>query len=88
MLVIKWLWVDGDGMAQGFELGNQATGFSLRVGAAVIEVRSQLCIWRIGGEDVSDDHNKGVGNGDGRFFLRCWVAVATETQHEAVVAGA
>ena len=38
----KWLWVDGDGMAQDFELRNQATGFSLGVGAAVIEIRSQL----------------------------------------------
>jgi hypothetical protein len=68
--------------------GYQTPGFSLGVGAAVIEVRSQLCIGRIGGEDISDDHHEGVGNGDGCFLLRCWVAVATETQHEAVVVGA
>src|SRR5581483_766667 len=75
-------------MSQGFQFGYQAPGFSLGVGAAVIEVCSQFCIGRIGGEDVPDDHNEGVGNGDGCFLLCCWVAVAPETQHEAVVAGA
>jgi hypothetical protein len=56
-------------VAEGLELGDQSSGLSLGIGAVVVEVGAEVVIGSFGREDVPDDDQQGVGDGDDGFFF-------------------
>jgi hypothetical protein len=56
-------------VAEGFEPGDQPTGFLLGVGAAGIEVGAEVGVGLAGGQHMPDDHQQGVCDGDDRFLF-------------------
>jgi hypothetical protein len=50
--------------AEGLEAGDEALGFAVGVGAAVEVVGAEVVIRCAGGQDVPDDDQDGVGDGD------------------------
>lgn len=52
--------LEGDLVADGFELGDQALGFPAVVKAAGEEVSAELVVGRASGRDVPDDHEHRV----------------------------
>src|SRR5215470_2282459 len=77
--------VEGDCVAEGFEFGDQASGFGGGVAALGVVVFAEFVVGLAGGHDVPDDHEHGVGDDDDRFLLGGRVAVATPFHDVPVV---
>jgi hypothetical protein len=60
--------VEGDGVAGGFELADELTGFPLSVDVVGVEVGAEVSVAgaRVG-EEVPDDDEDRAGDGDERF---------------------
>jgi hypothetical protein len=69
-------WGEGDGVAEGFELGDDAAGFAFGIEAGGEVVRTEFPIGFAGGQDVPDDDDQGVGDDDDGFLLGDLAAVA------------
>jgi hypothetical protein len=72
-------WLEADLVAEGFEPGDQAAGFSLGVEAAGEEVSAEVVVGPACGQDVPDDewdtrsHMLRVHLADGRASMTwCW----------------
>jgi hypothetical protein len=55
-------WLQADGVAEGFEPGDQAAGFPVGVQAAGEEVGAELVVGLSGGQNVPDDDEQGVAS--------------------------
>jgi hypothetical protein len=77
----------GDPVAEGFELRDEAAGFAFGVLAAGEVVFAELVVELSGGQDMSDDHQDGVGDHDDRFLLGELAAVAAPFHDVPVVEG-
>src|SRR6266576_4606035 len=53
--------LEGDGVAEGFELGDQPAGFPFGVQAAGEVAGTEFVVGLPGGQDVPDDDDQGVG---------------------------
>jgi len=51
-------------VSEGFEFGDEAAGFAFGVQAAVQVVGAKFVVGGAGGQDVPDDDEDGVGDGD------------------------
>src|ERR1700676_2690486 len=80
-------WLQADGVAEGFELCDQAACFSLGIQAAGEVVGAELVVGLSGGQDMPDDDDHGVGDHDDRFLLRGGAAVAAPFHDVPVVEG-
>src|SRR6266576_3408147 len=78
-------WLEGDGVAEGFELGDQPAGFPFGVQAAGEVVGAEFVVGLPGGQYVPDDDDQGVGHLDDGFLLRGLAAVAAPFHHVPVV---
>jgi hypothetical protein len=68
-------WGEGDGVAEGFELGDEAAGFAFGIEAGGEVVRAEFlvgCRW----PGCADDDDQGVGDDDDGFLLGDLAAVA------------
>ena len=69
-------WLQGDGVAEGFELRDQAAGFPFGIQAGDEVVGTEFVVGLSGDQDVPDDDDQGVGDHDDGFLLRGLAAVA------------
>jgi len=60
--------LQGDGVAEGFELGDQAAGFAFGVQAGGEVAGPEFVVGLSGGQDVPDDDDQGVGDDDDGLF--------------------
>jgi len=56
-------------MAEGFKPGDEPAGFFFRVGAAFVEIGAQIGVGPAGGQDMPDDHQQGMSDGDDGFLF-------------------
>src|SRR5216683_6602108 len=80
-------WLKGDLVAEGFEPGDQAAGFSFGVEAAGEEVGAEFVVGGAARQHVPDDDQERVGDHDDRLLLRGGAAVATPFHDVPVVEG-
>src|SRR5712691_2686520 len=80
-------WLQADGVAEGFELCDQAAGFPLGIQAAGEVAGAELVVGFAGGQDVPDDDDHGVGHDDDGFLLGDLAAVAAPFHDVPVVEG-
>src|SRR6266496_4028696 len=78
-------WLEGDLVAEGFELGDQAPGFPFGVEAGGEVVSTQFVVGLSGGQDVPDDDDQGVGDHDDGLLLGGGAAVAAPFNDVPVV---
>src|SRR5690348_4355862 len=80
-------WLEGDGVAEGLEPGDQAAGFAFGVQALGEVAGAELVVGFAGGQDVPDNHDHGVGDHDDGFLLGGLAAVAAPFHDVPVVEG-
>ena len=78
---------EGDGVAEGFELGDEAAGFVFGIEAGGEVVRAEFLVGFAGGQDVPDDDDHRVGDDDDGFLLGDRAAVAAPLHDVPVVEG-
>src|SRR5271170_5169862 len=59
----------GDVLAEGLKAGDEALCFALGVGAAVEVAGAEVIVGLSGGQDMPDDHEDRVGDGEDRLAL-------------------
>src|SRR5690242_11487833 len=75
-------WVQGDGVAEGFELSDEVVDLPGGVDPAVVEVGAEVLETGAGvGQQIPDDHENGAGDGDQGL------AFAAPFDHPAVAFG-
>src|SRR6266540_1019016 len=80
-------WLEGDGVAEGLEPGDQAAGFAFGVQALGEVVGAELVVGFAGGQDVPDNHDHGMGHDDDGFLLRDGAAIPAPFHDVPVVEG-
>ncbi len=65
-------WLEGDGVSDGLELGDEPTGFPFGVQAAGEIVGAEFVVGLSGGQDVPDDDDHRVGYRDDGFLFAVW----------------
>src|ERR1035438_5637608 len=83
LLAVPWSggWLEADGVAECFELGDQAADFPFGVQAAGEVIGAELVVGLPGGQDVPDDDGQRMGDDDDGFLLRRGAAVAAPFHH-------
>ena len=61
--------VDGDGVSEGLESGDESAGFFGGVYSTVEVVGAEVCVGFAGGKHVPDDDGQFVRDGDDGFVL-------------------
>ena len=62
--------MDGDGVAEGFELVDVGAFAAFGIDTFVVEVRAEVGVAGVGiGQQVPDDHQYGAADGDDGFLL-------------------
>src|SRR2546427_4943498 len=69
-------WLEGDGVSEGFEPGDEPAGLALGVEAAGEVVGAEFVVGLPGSQDVPDDDDQGVGHDDDGLLLGGLAAVA------------
>src|SRR5947207_8582459 len=80
-------WLEADGVAEGFELCDQAAGFAFGVQPGGEVVLAEFVVGPAGGQYMPDDDDEGVRDHDDGLFLRGGAAVAAPFHHVPVVEG-
>src|SRR5260370_3541725 len=80
-------WLQAHGVAEGFELCDEAAGFPVGVQAGGEVVLAELLVGFAGGQDVPDDDDERVRDDDDGFFLRGAAAVAAPFHDVPAVEG-
>src|SRR5215813_5356051 len=80
-------WLEGDLVAEGLELGDEAAGFAFGVQAGGEVAGSEFVVGLSGGQDVPADDDQGVGDHDDGFLLGSGTAVAAPFHDVPVVEG-